>query len=150
MTVRDNDLGWNSIVRNLKLLNRSATKVGVQAGEKNDGKSIAEYAAYNEFGTKDIPSRPFMRTAFDKNRVELYNFSDAQYNNVLARRLSTINALGLVGEFFQNKIQQSIEQGNWEPNDPKTVKQKGSSKPLIDTGTMKNSIRHVEVFNESI
>jgi hypothetical protein len=146
MTVRDIDKGWQNIVSNLKILNNSATKVGLQKGDTHEGKSIAEYAAYNEFGTKNIPSRPFMRNAFDKNKTLLYNFVDTQYNNVLARRLSARNALGIVGQYFQNTIQKSIEQGGFESNDPKTIKQKGSSKPLIDTGTMRNSIRHVEVF----
>jgi len=161
MTVEDRDLGWKNIVKNLKILNKGYTKVGVQEGvinEKSDNKdiTIADYAIWNEFGTSTIPSRPFMRTAYDKNKAKLINIVDRKYSNVLAGENARI-ALGLIGEFFQTKVTQSIDNGSWVPNAPSTIARKRNPNPtkaqkaespkvLKDTGSLINNITHVEVF----
>ena len=36
----------------------------------------------------------------------------------------------------------TIGRGHFVPNAPNTIKQKGSSQPLIDTGRMRNSVSH--------
>ena len=42
--------------------------VGSEADKKVDGVVIYVYANFNEYGTRDIPSRPFFRTALNNNR----------------------------------------------------------------------------------
>jgi len=52
--------------------------------------------------------------------------------------------LRLVGAFLEGKVKLTIQQGRpeWPPLKPETIKRKGSSKPLIDTGKLMNSITH--------
>jgi len=52
--------------------------------------------------------------------------------------------LRLVGSFLEGKIKEKITHGDpsWPSLKPETVKRKGSSKPLIDTGKLRNSITH--------
>ena len=77
--VTDRDLGWKKIKQELEVASRLEVAVGLLQGDKNgDGVQIAEYAAYNEFGTDTIPSRPFMRTAFDENRGDIQADIDRQ------------------------------------------------------------------------
>lgn len=51
--------------------------------------------------------------------------------------------LGQLGVQMRNDLQRTILHGNWKPNSPKTIKEKGSSRPLVDTAQMLNSIRGV-------
>ena len=48
------------------------------------------------------------------------------------------------GAFLEGAIKQKITQGDpsWPPLKPETIKRKGSSKPLIDTGKLRASITH--------
>ena len=69
--VKDIDRGWNNIVRELEKAKRMEVAVGILEGSRNEGTSIAEYASYNEFGTDDVPSRPFMAMSFDENLAEI-------------------------------------------------------------------------------
>jgi len=48
------------------------------------------------------------------------------------------------GVFLEGAIKQKITQGDpsWPPLKPETIKRKGSSKPLIDTGKLRASITH--------
>jgi len=51
-------------------------------------------------------------------------------------------ALGLVGEVMADAITQKIITLRTPPNAPYTIKAKGSSNPLVDTGQLKNSITY--------
>ncbi len=39
--------------------------------------------------------------------------------------------------------------GSWKPNSPKTIRSKHSNSPLVDTGTMRDSVRH-EIYDDHI
>lgn len=68
--------------------------------------------------------------------------------------------LRLAGSFLEGKIKEKITLSDpeWPPLKPETVKRKKSSKPLIDTGRLRNSITHkieedkalVGVFGEEV
>lgn len=53
-------------------------------------------------------------------------------------------ALATAGAFLEGEIKQTIQRGRpeWAPLKPATVRRKRSSKPLIDTGKLLNSITH--------
>lgn len=141
--VEDRDLGWDNIKKDLKKLGKMGVKVGIVEGSgEHDGVSVAEYAAYNEEGTKHIPSRPFIRSWVDNNQEQINKVMDSVYGKVLNGEMSAEDAVKRIGAFGQSGIRENIAKGDFKPNDPKTVKRKGSSKPLIDSGTMRNSIRY--------
>lgn len=52
--------------------------------------------------------------------------------------------LRLAGSYLEGKIKEKITNTDpeWPPLKPETIKRKGSSKPLIDTGKLRNSIVH--------
>lgn len=154
---KDIDRGWKELVRTVGKLDRTYVQVGLQAGDKGKERKvengvetivdsdldIALIAAWNEFGTDNIPSRPFMRNAFDKNEAELTKRIAAEWAAVIAGRKTAEFSLQLLGQWFQSKIQNEILTGDFVPNAQFTIDMKGSSRPLINTSHMLQSIRYV-------
>lgn len=147
--VKDIDLGWKRIKGELKLIDKSYTQIGIQkdAGTEN-GQSIAAIGAYNEFGTGNIPSRSFMRSTFDEQRTKIKAIIEHQYSRILKGEITVKKALGLIGEYMEGEVKKKITTLKTPPNDPRTIAMKGSSNPLIDTGRMRASIRHIEVLKK--
>lgn len=152
--VVDMDMGFDKIMHDLLELQKYSVVVGVQEGTlthvevkngrtQKSGISIAQYAAQNEFGTNKIPERSFMRTAFDENINVITRFAAMQIGLVIDGNSSIRQAFGLIGQAMQGMIQRKIRQITSPPNSPRTIAEKGSSKPLIDFGQMINSIRYV-------
>ena len=125
----------------------SVTKSQVKGNRrKSAGKSMPTIAAENEFGTKYIPARPFMRTSFDENRGLIQEFIDNEYEKVLGDASTVKRSLNAIGIFAVGLIQQKIRAIHQPPNSPRTIARKKSSKPLIDFGQMVQSVRHKVVM----
>ena len=120
------------IVKSLKeieYLAKHQLEIGILAIDKSlmgeDGKTtILNYAIWNEFGTSDIPARPFMRNAFDSNRGIISNLIQVAPKKVIKGEKSGKEALMEIGETIRGLIIQSIATAHaWAvPNDPKTLK----------------------------
>lgn len=105
---------------------------------------IAEYAAYNEYGTEHIPARPFMAQTTDRNGKELIGYKTSLASMVLGGQLTMRRALYLIGVRYAGRMRQTIRDSpSWaEPNHPLTIARKGSAHPLIDTGAMIHAITY--------
>ena len=131
-----------------KIVNtKLAVKAGIPAGATTtDGKSIPEYALYNEVGTAHIPPRPFMRDTVNEKADTWKSFleSNVDYNNI--ERDKCVSVMGVLGEVMVADIKSTIQRGDFEPNAESTIRakeRKGKSEaghPLIDTGQMLESI----------
>lgn len=106
-------------------------------------------AVWNEFGTKKIPSRPFMRYTFKKYMDKVKSFEGALYGQILKGTMTTSIGLRKIGEFYAALIKLSIRTGPWKPNAPSTTAKKKSSKPLIDLREMLNAITY-KVFSKRL
>jgi hypothetical protein len=142
--VKDTDLGLKRFMQEMQTAKTAYVTVGVHEGERSlEGTNIAEYATANEYGTENIPSRPFMRAAFDEN-VDAIQKDMANVTNMAKRGGSVVQGLKMVGEKHQQRIQRTIKGRDFLPRlADSTVKAKGSTKTLIDSGAMVNSIRYV-------
>lgn len=152
--VVDKDYGFKDIMKILSDLDYKL-RVGFQDGDithyqvdsnyrvKQPGESMADIAAQNEFGTRKIPERSFMRTAFDENIADITTYFSDQLGLVIDKAQNIQQALGLTGQLVTGLIQRKIRQIVIPPNAPFTIIQKGSSKPLIDFGQMIQSVRYV-------
>lgn len=126
------------------------TKVGVLGGQKNtrnegDGLTNAELAVIQEFGsnTNNIPPRSFLRMPLELKSKEIVQFlgSKTVMKAILAGDIQkAFAALGIVAEGFIQQAFSTSGFGQWQPLKDSTVKAKGSSKPLIDTGQLRRSI----------
>ncbi len=110
---------------------------------------LVDIAMWNELGTANSPSRPFMRDSVDKHIPAINHMLMAQKDDLLhgATARKILNTAGL---FQQDLIQTEIEQGDFVANTDATIRKKGSDKPLIDTGTMKNSVHYYIVKKGSM
>src|SRR5271169_6347812 len=108
MTVSDNRKGYDKILEQIDLLENSYVLVGFQEGtvtkaqykekvRKEPGQSMAQIAAENEFGTRQIPARPFMRTSFDENRRQIDTSISTEYEKIIDGKSTTKKSLGLIG-----------------------------------------------------
>lgn len=138
--------GAKKLLARLASLKAQAVYVGLPAesNEAVEGEpqfNLASLAAVLEFGSaeKKIPSRPFLRDTLTKNKEAYVNFFSSQFQQGV--ELGQIYAqLALIAE---RDVQENIRNGNWVANAPSTIKRKGSSKPLIDTGHLRQSIKGV-------
>jgi hypothetical protein len=144
--VKDIDRGWNNIVRELEKAKGMEVAVGILEGSQNEGESIAEYATYNEFGTDNIPSRPFMATSFDENVAEINSDFKRQADAMVQGKCTANEALTVIGQKHARRIQTTITGRNFLPRlAPSTIAaKKGSTKTLVDTGAMANAV-HISI-----
>ena len=100
-----------------------------------DGTSLPLVAAINEFGapSRGQPPRPFMRNTVRKHGKD---WPKAAANLLKANNYDTAKTLALVGEGIKGQMQQSIQDLISPPLAPSTIRRKGHSKPLIDSGFM--------------
>lgn len=143
---------WDLIKRQLRVLDNAFTLIGIQEGSDTPGgTSLALIAAANEFGTKNghIPERPWQRGWFDANRKRIEKFASNLYTRVLKGNITADRALKILGEWYTGELKKSVTQLKTPPNAPSTIQKKKSSNPLIDTGYMRNSITHKEMYNVS-
>ncbi|MFD0965266.1 hypothetical protein ACFQ02_00075 [Seminibacterium arietis] len=101
--------------------------------------NMASLAAVLEFGNDRIPERPFLRRTLNDNQ-EKYSL---MFVNLFKKGVEPEKIYKQLALIAQGDVQENIVHGNWVPNNPKTIKRKGSSKPLIDTGKLRQSIKGI-------
>lgn len=100
-------------------------------------------AAVHEFGVPGkVPERPFLEPAIKQGAEALNKLNASNLTQILNSKMQTSIGLERLGLKAAGLIQQFIRAGNFQSLDPATVKAKGSSKALIDTGLMIQSITH--------
>ena len=109
-----------------------------------DGMSVAQVAFDNEFGTKEIPSRPFFRTMISKESPE---WGKKLEGAIKFTHHDLEKSMSILGLDIEGALRQSIRDWQTPPNSPKTIERKGFNKPLIDTSLMVKSITS-EVVNK--
>lgn len=129
--------------KELEELTKLEVAVGYQQGQTDEnGVSLAEIAIFNDLGTVHIPSRPFMRDSLNNNKEHIANFMQKAAKGI-ANGVSAQEVLNKIGAEQQRLIQKEIRNGNFVPNSPATIKKKGSARPLIDQGTLRDSVHFV-------
>lgn len=161
--VKDIDLGWKRIHKELTGLHGSFTQVGFhknggkhvpESGKpgKSDGPDIATVAAWNVFGTRNkdgsvhTPRRDFMNEAAERYAADLETYKGKLLDQIYAGQITAKVALALLGQRHEDQMKRTLTIGPWEPNAQSTIDAKGSSRPLINKGQMRQNIRHAETL----
>jgi len=113
-------------------------------GANADAYSVVQYASVNEYGTKDgrIPARSFIGSTVDEKKRSISAKSVWMQRKLFLGQITLSQALGLMGEHIRNLVDDKIVNLRSPPNKPSTIKKKGSSNPLIDTGRLRQSISY--------
>lgn len=135
-----------------KLMKRTkpgAIKVGILTGvgvhpNADDGQTVAEIGAINEFGTSDgrIPERPFMRNTFGGKNNHIYTLVlDELLGKMLEGEISVKQAQGILGLKAEGDLKAELVSLSEPANAPATLEKKApKTDPLIDTGHLHQSI----------
>lgn len=146
VVVEDNDLGLKAIEKEIKKLDGTHTDIGQFGSGGDPSEDIAARAAVQEFGTRDgrVPSRPFQRDTFKKNLKDLKIEIEKGYNMLLERRSNVKKLLEDIGEWYTGKMKEIFTEGTFKALAEATVRQKKSSRPLVDKGDMRRMTTHKE------
>lgn len=135
--------GFDNLARRLQRLTSTKMKVGFFEDAKYpDGTPVAQVAAWNEYGTRFHPERPFMQETLENktNRATILKYlmeaaRATVHNTGNARRI-----LAKLGKVVTEEIKITI--ANYPgSNSPRTVAAKGFDRPLYDTGKMLESVK---------
>lgn len=121
------------IINRLKSLDNQEVEAGVMGG------FAQKKAMWNEYGTSRIPARPFLRNTLYENEHSWSSFIAPKVLGLMNGG-SAVEVIATLGPQMVKDIRATIDAGNFAPLAPSTVRQKGSSTPLIDTGEMYGAI----------
>jgi hypothetical protein len=106
--------------------------------------TVLDIATFHEFGL-GVPERPWLRAWYDQSGAENQERLRTAMKLVIKGSKTLEEALELVGLKMAGELQQAIASQSLglQADSPETVKQKGSSTPLIDKGQFRQSITHL-------
>jgi len=128
--------------------------IGVQKGAGEYNKSqvgVAVIAAVNHFGSADghIPARPYLDVGILNNMDRYADIMENMLPDVMDGNISLDTMLNALGLAAASDVQEYMVELRDPPNSPFTIQKKKSDNPLIDTGFLRQSIRH-EIAREQI
>jgi hypothetical protein len=150
MKTQDNEL--KGILNALKKLENTQVLVGIpeESGARKDGDGVtnAELLYIHTHGSpiNNIPPRPVIEPAIEDDReiigTLLGDAAKAAADGDDVRMMNALEKAGLRGQntarlWFKNP------KNNWSPNQQATIDKKGSDRPLVNTGEMRDSIIYV-------
>ena len=146
------DYGWERIMAACVEASQSYTKVGLPADGKTTGRhdmpTLIEIGMANELGVEDqnLPSRPFMRQAFDKNEGQIIFLQQDGWDNVVLGQETVRGALRRIGSEVESMIKEEIMGQDFKDLSEVTKEHKTLNKDmiLIETGQLLDSIQHKE------
>lgn len=153
LTLKKDYQGLRDLKRRLSQLEQSSVEVGIfeesvytgnesGRGERevghNAGVSVATIAAINEYGTYDVPSRPF-RDATIQSIIRNQTALGADIEKAITKNVP--KATQQMGKRFKDLMHMIVDSWSMrDSNSSTTVKEKGFNKPLEWTGKMLASI----------
>lgn len=152
-TVKKNKKVWESIKKNLKAQKGKTVEVGFFDGNLHPitKQSIPQIAKWNEEGHYNggrysgtyTPPRPFFRAALNSFMKESFKTKYLAKVNQIALGRYTWDSLNKeMAEELKELIKKSITGWTTPSNSALTIKLKGFNNPLINTGTMLNSVKY--------
>lgn len=148
-TIKQKNKGWlQKLVKSYE--NDDVLAIGYPASESGgirypDGTSVALVATVNNFGSQSrgIPARPYMSESSQPAIEATQPIAAALIPLLNQGKVTPAQILKDMGPFAEAAFKAKLTEGPWEPNSEYTVEKKGSSRPLIDTGLLRNSLTHV-------
>jgi hypothetical protein len=142
--VIDRDLGWQKIKGRLGDAGKHHLVAGIiGATDQRDGGEFSnvQIGTVHEFGL-GVPERSFLRATVDERSTFYRRLVKKLMQRALDMKGTVSEALRILGEQMKADIVRRIDRGIDPPLHPATIAAKGSSKPLIDTGQLKQSITY--------
>lgn len=138
---------WDALYSTIIKAGGAKVKVGVFNGVGGGTGELATIAAHHEYGAPraNIPQRSYIMSTVRERKAELNAIMARAVKLMIQRKITERQALELVGAWLANAIKGRIVSGPFAPLKPATIARKGSDKPLIDTGQLKNAVTFIIV-----
>lgn len=144
MGVKVIDFSYKNYVKAMTELGTSVVQVGIFEGAGDD---VVKRAIYNEFGTKHIPERSFIRSTFNEQHGKVAKRFEQILRAVHNQDYNVSRKLKLIGQEQQARIRQKITDIRTPPNSKATIAIKGFDNPLVHSGEMRLKVDY-EVKNK--
>lgn len=166
---------WDKFLATAHKLDQAHVRIGVlsakggDAQHQTDGEgerepiTMVELMAIHEFGAEvkmtladgsivviKIPERAPIRRTFAQKQTELAEICAKLAKAVVLGKLTPARALALLGQWGVAAVRKTVTEGDGvpPPNAESTKKAKGSSRPLVDTGRLMQSVSYDVVEGE--
>jgi hypothetical protein len=105
---------------------------------------LAMIAAVHEFGKPElgIPERSFLRGGIRSGIPKFHRLNAANLRAVVLGAKTVAESLEQLGVVAVGEVKREFVVGKFAPNKPATIARKGSSRPLVDTGQLRQSITY--------
>ena len=107
-----------------------------------DGTSVAMVGAIHEFGQGQQHERSFIRSTFDEQQPKYIKMAQKLIKKIVDKGGDIETVADLIGTEAAADVSDKIVTLDTPGNAESTKARKGSSNPLIDTGHLRQSIRH--------
>lgn len=150
VTIKINNKPWVAMKRRLTRSSAKTVDIGWWGTRHPSGVPVAQVAAWNEEGHMNggmfagtrTPPRPFIRVGFLKKIKPLVDAELAYKVNLIAQgKMTWTTFYRDIGKQLVEIMQKEILDWNSPPNSPVTVEKKGFNDPLIETGTLYDSVK---------
>ena len=142
--LQDDDSEYKKFKSKIDASNDLEVAIGIHedAGFNENGEDILQYAIWNHYGTANIPKRPFVDLAADRNN-NWQKYVDEAVGNVIDKNTSLRAEAEKVGAIAVKDMNAIIENKEVPPpNKASTIKKKGFDHPLIETGALLSKIKY--------
>lgn len=92
---------------------------------------------------RNIPKRPTIEPTIDENKAKITEKFKNAVNKILQNKGDGKDDLEKLGLWIVNKVKARFGSDELAENAPSTIAKKGSDRPLIDTGQLRNSVTYV-------
>ena len=135
--IKDKDKGYRKVMAAMR---KSLGITNITVGLHDDTEQgVLRYAAINIFGSSTIPPRDFVSKFFDKAKALLPRLGKAAMQQVVTKGVPPAIAARRIAVALAALMQAEIP-GTPPPNAESTIKKKGSSVTLIDSGAMRQAV----------
>lgn len=144
MIIRQHNGGIAGLIERMRQIGKMQVLIGVPASEapREGVTNNATIAAVHELGapTRGIPARPFLIPTIQNNSQKYVELMAQGFRNAMADGTDPDVVYEKIGLQASSDVKDYIVSGSFAPLKQKTIDRKGSSKPLMDTAEMMNSI----------
>ena len=143
---RSRDLGFDRFIREFEHHRSVSAEAGIfedAADPVGTKMTMAQLGALHEYGSEKakIPERSWLRSTFERRSRAWANRVGGELSDYMSRGAGLVMGMALVGEHMASDLRRKITTLRRPRNAKSTIRRKGSSNPLIDTGLMRNSVR---------
>lgn len=144
---KEHNGGVRGLIERMKALGKKQVYIGVPASKDSiheGGINMATLLAVHTLGapSKGIPQRDALRPPLINNKDKYVQLMATGFANALADGTDPNIVYEKIGIVASDDVKAYFLDGSFKELNEATVERKGSSKPLVDTGEMRNSITY--------